>query len=99
MENSEPKEGEGVEKLVVSGVASAAFILLFVLILWVAYLPTHSEEVDGESRVAQEAKLSETKAKSAEKLEQYAVANAAEGIYRIPIEQAMELTVAKYKGE
>jgi hypothetical protein len=81
------------KNLWLSGIAAAGFILLFLLIIWLAYLPTMPPPVDAALRAEQEAKLADTRAKAARLLEGYAVVNPQEGVYRIPIADAMEKTV------
>ncbi len=73
------------------------FILLFLLILWIAYLPYRPEpisEVQAETRIQD---LREVQNASAEAISSYGVVNPKEGIYQIPVEEAMKLTVEKYR--
>ena len=67
--------------------------LLFALIVWVTYLPTQVEEVDTATKLEREQKLVETESKAEDLLTNYKVVSKTDGIYRIPIERAMELTV------
>lgn len=90
-------ENEKSSNLGISLIASAAGTLLFALIIWITYLPTHSNNVDAGTKAAREQKLVETKAKATETLNNYAVVSKSEGIYRIPIEKAMELTVESFQ--
>jgi hypothetical protein len=81
------------KNLWLSGIAAAGFILLFLLIIWLAYLPTIPPPVDAAQRLEQEAKLADTRAKASRLLDGYAVVNPQEGVYRIPLSDAMEKTV------
>jgi hypothetical protein len=83
--------------LVISLLASAAGVLLFALIIWLTYLPTHDGQADRVLRQQQELKLRELRAQDKKTLETYAVVSKDEGTYRIPLEKAMELTVANYR--
>lgn len=84
-------------KLVISAIASVGFLFLFGLILWLTYLPTYSSDVNPTTRMEQEAKLSEGRAAATKLLENYSIVNPTAGVYRIPIEKAMELTVEHYR--
>lgn len=90
-------ENEPSSNLGISLIASAAGILLFALIIWIAYLPTHSDSVDVELKAQREQKLVETRATATETLNNYSVVSKSEGIYRIPIDKAMELTVKSFQ--
>jgi hypothetical protein len=73
------------------------FILLFLLILWVAYLPYRPEPIaklQGEERLR---KLSEIQNEAKKKNTTYGVVNPNEGVYRIPVEEAMRLTVEEFR--
>lgn len=79
--------------------AGIGFILLFLLILWLAYLPYRPEpiaEVQGQQRMET---YNEIKNESTELTTTYGVVDPEEGVYRIPVEEAMELTVEKYRRE
>lgn len=90
-------ETDSKSNLIISLLASAAGILLFALILWLTYLPTHSDRADANLRMERESKLTSLRAGAEQLLENYGMVNAADGIYRIPIEQAMQLTVETYQ--
>ena len=90
-------ENEPTSNLGITLIASAAGILLFALIIWITYLPTRSANADAATKASREQKLVETKAKAAETLNNYAVVSKTEGIYRMPIDKAMELTVKSYQ--
>ncbi|MGE9289402.1 MAG: hypothetical protein ACQKBT_00340 [Puniceicoccales bacterium] len=95
MSDSEIETSWGNRTLSVIG--GVGFILLFLLILWLAYLPYRPEpisEVLAETRLKN---LQEVKNASAEVTSSYGVINPQEGIYRIPVEEAMKLTVAQYR--
>ena len=71
-------------------------ILIFGLILYVAYLPNRPAAVDQAVKDARQVKADESRAAGQGKLTGYAVINAEAGSVRIPIDQAMELTITKY---
>lgn len=73
--------------------AGIGFILLFVLILWLAYIPLRPEpleEVAGRERLAT---LNEISSEGIRQISEYGVVDATAGIFRIPVEKAMEITV------
>ena len=72
-------------------------LLAFVMILFVADLPSGSTSVDQVVNEARQAKADEARAANLAKLTGYEVINADAGIVRIPIEDAMNATVAAYK--
>jgi hypothetical protein len=72
-------------------------LLAFVMILFVADLPSGSTPVDQAVNEARQAKADEARVASLAKLTGYEVINADAGIVRIPIEDAMNATVAAYK--
>ena len=71
--------------------------LVFVLIIFIAYLPNRPEAVDAQLSAARQAKADESRAAGIQKLTNYELINAEAGIARIPIEEAMSLTIARYK--
>jgi hypothetical protein len=71
-------------------------ILVFALILYVAYLPNRPAPVDQQVNDARQAKADEARAAGEAKLNGYEIINAEAGTVRIPIEDAMESTVAAY---
>jgi len=72
-------------------------LLAFVMILFVADLPSGSTPVDQAVNEARQAKADEARVASLAKLTGYEVINADAGIVRIQIEDAMNATVAAYK--
>tara|TARA_R100000027_G_scaffold47114_1_gene35918 strand:- start:12681 stop:12995 length:315 start_codon:yes stop_codon:yes gene_type:complete len=80
-----------------SVIGGVGFILLFLLILWIAYLPYRPDpisEVQAQTRLQT---LQEIRNASTEIITTYGVVNPNEGTYRIPIEEAMKLTVDQYR--
>jgi hypothetical protein len=80
-----------------SVIGGVGFILLFLLILWIAYLPYRPapiSEVLAETRINN---LREISNAGAEAISTYGVINPKEGTYRIPLEEAMKLTVDQYR--
>ncbi|MFP4493270.1 MAG: hypothetical protein ACLFRP_05225 [Puniceicoccaceae bacterium] len=80
-----------------SVIGGVGFILLFLLILWLAYLPYRPDPVAEEQGRARLETLREVENESAETVTSYGVIDPKEGIYRIPVEEAMRLTVEKYR--
>ncbi len=76
---------------------SLGAILIFVLILFIAYLPNRPDSVNAQANADRQAKADESRAKEQAKLTGYEVVNAQAGKVRIPIEEAMELTVSSYQ--
>ena len=70
--------------------------LVFVLIIFVAYLPNRPERVDAQVYATRQAKADESRATGVQKLTTYAVIDPEAGTARIPIEEAMSLTIASY---
>jgi cbb3-type cytochrome oxidase subunit 3 len=75
--------------------AVSAFLLLFLLILWLAYIPNRSPEVNESLRIQLESELRDVQSKGRKLLTDYAVVDSAQGQYRIPIEQSMEITLRR----
>ena len=77
-------------------VGALGAILVFALILFVAYLTNRPAAVDQQVNEARQAKADEARAAGVAKLSGYEVINAEAGTVRIQIQDAMELTVAAY---
>ena len=71
-------------------------LLVFVLIIFIAYLPNRPEAVDAQVSATRQAKADESRAAGIQKLTNYELINAEAGIARIPIKEAMSLTIASY---
>jgi hypothetical protein len=91
---SQPEVSSSSRLLSFTGAVGA--ILVFALILYVAYLPNRPAPVDQQVSDARQAKADEARAAGEAKLNGYEIINAEAGTVRIPIEDAMELTVAAY---
>ncbi len=78
---------------------SLGAILIFALILFVAYLPNRPDPVDAQVNATRQAKADEARAAGIKKLTTYEVIDAAAGTARIPIKEAMLLTVDAYDQE
>jgi hypothetical protein len=72
-------------------------ILVFALILYVAYLPNRPAPVDQQANEARQAAADKARADGIAKLNGLAVVNEQAGKVRIPIDDAMQLTVAAYQ--
>ena len=70
--------------------------LVFVLIIFIAYLPNRPERVDAQVYATRQAKADESRAAGIQKLTNYELLDAEAGIVRIPIEDAISLTIASY---
>lgn len=90
-----PKESFTVNRLL-SLTSIAGIILVFAVIMYVAYLPGRPPAVD--YKVAEERKQNADEARAAgqAKITAYEVVDAEAGLVRIPIEEAMDLTVVEY---
>jgi len=71
-------------------------ILIFGLILFIAYLPNRPPPVNAEVNATRQLKADEARAAGIQKLTAFEVVNAEAGTVRIPIEEAMKLTVDGY---
>jgi hypothetical protein len=85
--------------LMLTFLGSLGAILIFALILFIAYLPNRPDAVDAATNATRQAKADEARAAGLEKLNNYEVISASEGTARIPIEEAMKLTVTAYNSE
>ena len=70
--------------------------LVFVLIIFIAYLPNRPKRVDAQVYATRQAKADESRAAGIQKLTNYELIDAEAGIVRIPIEDAISLTIASY---
>ena len=70
--------------------------LVFVLIIFIAYLPNRPERVDAQVYATRQAKADESRAAGVQKLTNYELIDAEAGTARIPIEEAISLTIAGY---
>ena len=70
--------------------------LVFVLIIFIAYLPNRPERVDAQVYATRQAKADESRAAGIQKLTNYELIDAEAGTARIPIEEAISLTIAGY---
>ena len=70
--------------------------LVFVLIIFIAYLPNRPERVDAQVYAIRQAKADESRAAGIQKLTNYELIDAEAGTARIPIEEAISLTISGY---
>ena len=73
---------------------SLGAILIFALIIFVAYLPNRPEPVDADKVAERQRKADESRAAGIAKISDYAVAG--DGTVQIPVEAAMDLVVKEY---
>ena len=71
-------------------------LLVFVLIIFVAYLPNRPKRVDAQVYATRQAKADESRAAGVQKLTNYELIDAVAGTARIPIDVAINLTIASY---
>lgn len=72
-------------------------MLLFLFILLLAYLPGRDADPLAATAEARQRHLGEMRARWANELVSVGVEDAERGLYKIPVEQAMELTVRDYQ--
>ena len=70
--------------------------LVFVLIIFISYLPNRPERVDAQVYATRQAKADESRAAGIQKLTNYELIDAEAGTARIPIEEAISLTISGY---
>ena len=92
MSQKEPSE---ISRLL-SLVGIVGVILIFAVILYVAYLPGRPEPVDSEVAEKRRQAADEAHAAGLAKISELEVIDAEAKIARIPIEDAMALTVSQY---
>ncbi|MDC0497451.1 hypothetical protein OAN72_00600 [bacterium] len=73
-------------------------ILIFFLIIWIAYLPNRPEPVNALATADRQAKADEARAAGIAKVTTTEVIDADLGTVRIPVDQAMKLLVEDYDG-
>jgi hypothetical protein len=76
---------------------SLGAILIFGLIIFLAYLPNRAAPINEEVSATRRAKAAESRAAGIQKISNFEMINAESGIARIPIADAMSLTVAAYQ--
>lgn len=74
---------------------SVGGILIFALIIFLAYLPNRPEPVDQAAAEERQAKADQARAEGIAKISKYAVNG--DGSIQIPVEMAMDLVVEDYK--
>lgn len=98
MSNTEENFKEPSDRqLLFSAIGIIGFILIFVLILIIAYVPNRPEKVDLNRAAERSALLAENKAKQRNLASTYSWVNKEEEIVRIPLEVAKSLIVSEYK--
>lgn len=84
---------------IISVLAILGCMALFLLLVYIAYLPKQTGPFVGDGiRTPEERKqiLAELRTKEAEKINSYAWIDQAGGVVQLPVERAMELTVQRY---
>ncbi len=72
-------------------------ILIFALIIFVAYLPNMSDPADQDVRDKRQSDADAVRAEGVAKLNRYELIDKESGIVRIPIDKAKSLTLQAYK--
>jgi len=80
-------------KVLYSAIAWVGVLLLFAIIVLIAYVPNSDSKVNTSANEARVAIRADVDALQQKLMTQYAWANQAEGIVRIPVARAMELTL------
>jgi hypothetical protein len=73
---------------------SLGAILIFALIIFLAYLPNRPQPIDQSIAAARQAKADEARAAGIAKISKYAVNG--DGSIQIPVDAAMEIVVKNY---
>jgi hypothetical protein len=74
---------------------SLGAILIFALVIYVAYLPNRPEPIDAQANAERLARAEEATAQGIAKISDYAVA--ADGSIQIPVEEAMQQVLREYR--
>ncbi len=74
---------------------SIGAILIFALVIYIAYLPNRPAPIDAAANAERQIKADEARAAGRAKVAEFAVA--ADGTVRIPVDQAMELVLREYR--
>lgn len=72
-------------------------ILIFAVILYVAYLPARPPAVDEDVNEKRKIAADDARAAGLAKISEYEVIDAEAGTVRIPIEDAIDLTISEYR--
>ena len=80
----------------VSFLAILGMMLIFILILWLAYLPNRAPSIDYDDISQRKAVLSELQAKANKDLHHYRWINQNKGVVGLPVEHAMKLIIQEY---
>jgi len=78
-----------------SFLGSLGAILIFALIIFLAYLPNRPEPIDEDAAEEREAKAEQARAEGIAKITKYEVRG--DGSIQIPVDVAMDLVVEDYK--
>lgn len=78
-----------------SFLGSLGAILIFALIIFLAYLPNRPEPIDQAAAEERRTKADQARAEGVAKISKYAVKG--DGSIQIPVETAMDLVVEDYK--
>lgn len=90
------EENPSIPNSVLTFLGSLGGMLIFALIIYIAYLPNQADEPDAEANEARQMKADEARAAGLSKITGYEVINKETETVRIPIELAMEQTLQAY---
>lgn len=72
-------------------------ILIFLFILFIAYLPESGQDPLAKTAAERYSILNEVESEAAREITSLEVVDPQAGIYKIPVDQAMKLTIQEYK--
>lgn len=93
MSQTDPHQDTSRTNFLLTFAGALGSILLFVIILLITYVPERPSSVNAAQAQARTERLQELQAKHRQELTTYEVIDRTEGVVRIPIDRAMELTV------
>ena len=95
--HQEKKDSEARAGLIFNALGLLGLMLLFGVIVGVAYLPNRAQRPDEDVVEARMRTLSEVQASQKKLVSSYEWINKEDGVVRIPIERSMELVVTRLK--
>jgi hypothetical protein len=87
------------QTLIVSFLAVIGSLLLFMLVIYLAYLPNRPAPVDAHLIEARKQQLAEVDASGQAALRDYRIVNREAGVAVIPIERAMTIIVREFNSQ
>jgi hypothetical protein len=93
------KESPSGRQVMLSALGFIGAFLLFVLILYVSYVPDRSPTVDHSYREARKAGIEEVRIRQLDLISTYGWIDREMGVVRVPVDRAMELVVNELGAE